>query len=65
MAKDLSATEQHRDELSELASHAHPEWIMSLDGRRLVDRPRNLREWIRWEIVYFRRRRALRRRRAN
>jgi hypothetical protein len=45
MKDDLAVDEP--DYGPEIPSHAHPEWIMSLDGHRLIDRPRNLREWVR------------------
>jgi hypothetical protein len=62
MKDDLSTLDERQHDVPEIPSHAHPEWIMSRDGRRLVDRPRNFREWVRQEIVYFRRRRARRHR---
>lgn len=61
MKDDLTPADLGHDAVDEIPSHAHPEWIMSKDGRRLIDRPRNFREWLRQEILYWRRRRARRR----
>ena len=61
MQDDSSTGQGLGTDVPRIPSHARRDLIISKDGRRLVDRPRNFREWLRQEIVYFRRRRALRR----
>lgn len=61
MAHDASPVERPPDDGPPVALDGLRDLIISPDGRRLVDRPRNLREWVIQEIAHFRRRRARRR----
>lgn len=46
MKDELSTANDREEDARGIPSHAHPEWIVFLDGHRLIDRPRNLREWL-------------------